>query len=58
MCEIGSFRCISCMNNMIILQAAQPELIALEKAVKEALVPAGTAREVSVYTTVMLVLHV
>ena len=30
------------------LQAGQPELITLEKALKEAMVPAGTAREVSV----------
>ena len=30
------------------LQAGQPELIALEKALKEAMVPAGTAREVTV----------
>lgn len=28
------------------LQAGQPELIALEKALKEAMVPSGTAREV------------
>lgn len=28
------------------IQAGQPELIALEKALKEAMVPAGTAREV------------
>lgn len=29
------------------LQAGQPELIALEKALKEAMVPSGTAREVA-----------
>lgn len=30
----------------LILQAGQPELIALEKALKKAMVPAGKAREV------------
>lgn len=36
---------------MFWLQAGQPELIALEKAMKETMIPAGTAREViaSVY---------
>lgn len=32
-----------------MLQAGQPELIALEKAVKAAMNPAGTAREVTPY---------
>lgn len=32
-----------------LLQAGQPELIALEKAVKAAMDPAGTAREVTPY---------
>lgn len=32
------------------LQAGQPELIALEKALKAAMNPAGTAREVTPYT--------
>ena len=33
---------------LLTIQAGQPELIALEKALKEAMVPAGTAREVTV----------
>jgi len=31
-----------------LLQAGQPELIALDKALKAAMVPAGNAREVTV----------
>lgn len=40
-----------------MLQAGQPELIALEKALKEAMVPAGKAREVIFSFTYHFQLH-
>lgn len=36
------------MSACLQVQAGQPELLALEKTLKDAMVPAGTAREVNI----------